>query len=251
VGHTGRPSDIRTGLAVHSVALGLCSQANSKRKRSKSAPDTSAPTGTVVQLGPTATTYILHDNDDLETSLQILERILQEARHRELSWPNTSEEVSGFMVNVMAFGEAAHSAQAGGLGPPGSVSEHLAYHTKCFARGILLAVEDLCSGILDTLTMDDIATWIPGHTSWMAASGMHFAQARATFGISPILLSMWVDMVGEVDKDGQDLLLHSTDEQLLSIWHTYDAQKHGHHDRTDPLFALGPRDLVELLYAAP
>ncbi len=65
------------------------------------------------------------------------------------------------------------------------------------------------------------------------------------------MLGMWVDMVGEVDKDGQKILLHSTDEQLLLIWHTCDTQKHGHHDPADPVCALGPRDLVELLHAAP
>ena len=80
---------------------------------------------------------------------------------------------------------------------------------------------------------------------------MHFAQARETFGVSPILLSMWVDMVGEVDKGGQKILLQSTDQQLLSIWHQYDVQSHEKPDPGDPVFAPGPRDLVELLLPAP
>jgi len=234
------------GLAVSSVKLGLCSFATAKRKHKKSEPEHVLPKGTAVHLGPHGSSYILHDN--FETAIRTAERILQEAG--PISWPATPEEVPEFMGKVVAFAEVAYTVydDEGGKGFEAGPSGHLSYCAKHFARGVLYTLEEMFSGLLDALTMDDIAVWTPDEDSYLAAvSGMSVSGVREMFGVSPILLRMWLCMVDSVDEAGKQRLLHSTDEQLLSIWHKHDVDKHSLKNSADPVVALGPHDLAELL----
>ena len=190
---------------------------------------------------------------------ELIHDYLELASATEWSWPTTPDELRKFAGQLCQVAASFRAMTRNGYGLKGGKTETARYLVKHFTRAMLLqsphsgydryasggCVSSSDAG-LGECSFSEVLSWTPDKNEHCELfANMRCSEVERLFGVSPLLLSCWTCLVGQVPAEGRSRLIEADSEDIRAV---LDLDEMAQLQLAPAQrFRMGPRALAEAL----